>query len=188
MPATQVHGELICLGVIAGVRGLRGDLWIKSFTADPAAIAGYGPLFDETGRRTFILRVVGSHKDRLIGRIDGVEDRTRAEALKGIRLHVPRAALPEPEDDEFYHADLVGLRAVLAGDARGEPVGRVRAVHEVGDTAMLEIGGDAFGTAMVPFSRDAVPEIDLEAGTLVVTALPVEPAEDGTRQSNKETP
>lgn len=178
MPATQSKQEHIWLGVITGVRGLRGELWIKSFTAEPTAIADYGPLYDESGQRAFTLRVTGSHKDRLIGRIDGVGDRTRAEALKGTRLYVSREALPPTEDDEFYHADLVGLRVQLADDAAGLEVGEVRAVHEIGDTTVLEISGSREGPAMVPFTHANVPEIDLAARTLFLSALPVD-ARDG---------
>ncbi|HVO14483.1 MAG TPA: ribosome maturation factor RimM, partial [Alphaproteobacteria bacterium] len=101
----------ICLGVIGAPRGVRGELRVKSYTADPEALAGYGPLTDVSGRRAFRLRVLDRKGDMLVARIDGVNDRDAAEALKGIRLYVARDALPAPEADEYYQADLLGLRA-----------------------------------------------------------------------------
>lgn len=160
--------DLVCLGVVTGPRGLQGEVRIRSFTADPADLARYGTLYDETGGRSFRVRVTGGAKGQLVARIEGVEDRDAAEALKGVRLHVPRAALPEPGVGEYYHADLIGLRAELAAGAAGEALGTVRAVYDFGAGPVLEIAGDRCGVVMVPFTRAVVPEVDVAGGRLVI--------------------
>jgi 16S rRNA processing protein RimM len=174
--AAQDTGR-VCVGVIAGARGLRGEVWIKSFTANPADVAAYGPVSDLAGERRWRIRIVGEAKGRLAARIDGVSDRTAAEALKGAKLFVARNALPAPGEDEYYHADLIGLRAVLIG--RGEPaeragsyLGRVRGVHEFGAGTVLEIENPDRGVHLVPFTREAVPVVDVAAGRLEVALIP----------------
>ncbi|HJN22465.1 MAG TPA: ribosome maturation factor RimM [Rhodospirillales bacterium] len=168
-PGKSPVPPMVCLGVVSGARGLKGDVRIKSFTANPGDIGAYGPVCDETGERLFNLRVTGRAKDQVIARLKGIDDRDAALALKGLKLHVPRGALPEPESGEYYHADLVGLRADLVG---GGTLGRVRAVHDFGGGASLEIGGGPLGTVMAPFTRAAVPEVDLAGGRLVIAPLP----------------
>jgi 16S rRNA processing protein RimM len=163
-PAMQV-----CVGVVTGPHGVGGALRIKSFTARPEDIAAYGPLADETGRRNLELRLLGAAKGVLIARLSGVEDRNRAEALRGLRLYLPRSALPQPEPEEYYHADLIGLEAVL-GD--GTPLGHVRAVHDFGAGDTLEIERPGAPPAMVPFTRAIVPIVEIEAGRLVVDPPP----------------
>ena len=113
--------DLVLLGVVTGVRGLKGDLRIKSFTADPEDLAAYGPLWDEAGEVSYWVRVIGEVKGHLIARIKGVSNRTAAETLKGLKLHIYRSALPDPEEDEFYHSDLIGLQVVTTS---GEVWGR----------------------------------------------------------------
>ncbi len=159
----------VCVGIITGPHGVTGAVRVKSFTARPEDVAVYGPLFDQAGERRLALRLVGAAKGVLIGRIAGVDDRNRAEALRGLRLYLPRAALPPPQDEEYYHADLIGLAAVLPD---GAPLGRVRAIHDFGAGDMLEIERQAAPPAMVPFTRAAVPEIDLQAGRLVIAPPP----------------
>jgi 16S rRNA processing protein RimM len=153
------------LGVVVGAQGVRGAVRVKSFTASPADVAAYGPVEDEAGARRFSLRVVGASRGAVIAKIEGVEDRDAAEALKGTRLYVARAALPPPGEDEFYHADLVGLEAVLRD---GTPFGTVRAVHDHGAGDSLEVLRPDGTTILVPFTRAAVPEIDFAAQRLVV--------------------
>lgn len=160
----------VCLGAIAGAHGVRGLVKIKSFTEVPEDLAAYGPLTDADGERRFEIRLTGGRtRDLLLGEIAGIADRDRAEALRGQRLYVERAALPEPEPETFYHADLVGLRAE---DRSGRVLGRVAAVDNFGAGDILEIVPDeeSKGSAplMLPFTRAAVPEVDLEAGRLVV--------------------
>lgn len=166
----------VCVGVITGVRGLRGDIWIKSFTANPEDVAAYGPVFDQSGERSYRIRVVGQAKGQIVARIEGIADRTVAEALKGEKLFVPRDVLPAPGEDEYYHTDLIGLRAVWArGDGQAEDeggdLGRVRAVHEFGAGPVIEIESPNSGPHMVPFTREAVPAVDVAAGRLVIAAI-----------------
>ena len=159
----------VCVGVITGPHGVRGAVRVKSFTAAPADVARYGPLEDEGGARQFRLHLVGSAKGVLIAKVAGVADRDRAEALRGLRLYLPRAALPPTGDDEYYHADLIGLDVVL-GD--GTAIGRVRAVHDFGAGDTLEIDRPAGPPVMVPFTRAVVPLVDLGAGRLLIDPPP----------------
>ncbi len=155
----------ICLGAITGAHGVKGRVRIKSFTAEPQAITSYGPLTDERGERRFTVELTGESKGTLLAAIEGVDDRDAAEALRGTRLYVDRAALPEPEEEEFYQADLLGL---VARHRDGTALGKVVAVHDFGAGASLEIVDEAGKTVIVPFTSAAVPSIDIAAGTLVV--------------------
>lgn len=137
---------------------------IKSFTEDPANVAAYGPVADQTGRKRFELRIRETRKNVVIARIPGIGRREEAAALKGMRLYVPREALPAPEEGEFYHADLLGLAAELRD---GTPAGTVKAVLEAGETAVLEVAAGR-ETVLVPFTSETVPVVDLEAGRLVI--------------------
>lgn len=171
--AAQAAERRVCLGVITGARGLRGDLWVKTFTADPSDLDAYGPLTDEFGERIFRLRVVETGGERVLVRIDGIADRTTAEQLKGTELYIARSALPPAGEDEFYYADLVGLNAQIVapdGTVRGE--GRVRAVHDFGGGSVLEVVTAELGDLLVPFTRAAVPEVDLARGCVVIALLP----------------
>jgi 16S rRNA processing protein RimM len=158
----------VCVGIVTGPHGVRGAVRLKSFTAVPEDVARYGPVEDESGR-CFALSIIGVAKGVLIARLAGVEDRDQAEALRGLRLYLPRAALPAPQQDEYYHADLIGLRAVLVD---GTPVGRVCAVHDFGAGDVVEIERQAAPPALVPFTRAVVPTVDLTAGKLVVDPPP----------------
>jgi 16S rRNA processing protein RimM len=160
-----VAAARVMVGVVVGAQGVRGALRIKPFTAEAASIAAYGPVEDEAGTRRFRLRLVGEAKGVVVAKLDGIEDRDAAEALKGMRLYVPRAALPAAGDDEFYHADLVGLEA-LAPD--GRRLGRVRAVQNFGAGDTLELELEDGGALLVPFTKAAVPEVDLAGRRLVV--------------------
>lgn len=158
--------ERVCVGAIAGAFGVRGEAKIKSFTEDPRAIATYGPLESEDRAQRFDITLTRSIKGGFAARLSGVKTREEAEALKGTRLYVDRAILPQPEEDEFYYADLIGLRVE---DQGGAFLGKVKAVHEFGAGDMLEYVPDAGGeTVMVPFTRDAVPVVDVPGGRLVV--------------------
>ena len=157
--------DLVLLGVVTGVRGLKGDLRIKSFTADPEDLATYGPLWDEAGEVSYRVSVIGEVKGHLIARIKGVSNRTTAETLKGLKLHIFRSALPDPEEDEFYHSDLIGLQAITT---LGEVLGTVSAVEDFGAGAVLEVAGGPYKGLMVPFTKEVVPEVDLKIGTVTV--------------------
>jgi 16S rRNA processing protein RimM len=158
-------GARVCLGAIAGAHGVRGLVKIKSFTEDPANLTAYGPLTDESGRRRFEVTVTGRAKDLLVARIDGVEDRDAAQALRGVRLYVARAALPEPEEEAYYHADLIGL---TAEDPDGRPLGTVAAVENYGAGDFLEIARPEGAPLLVPFTTAAVPVVDVGGGRIVV--------------------
>jgi len=159
----------VCVGVVTGPHGVQGAVRIKSFTEAPEDVARYGPLGDESGDRRFELRLIGAGKGVVLARLSGVDDRNQAEALRGQRLYLARAALPQPEAEEYYHADLIGLEAVL-GD--GTPVGRVRAIHDFGAGDTLELERPGAPPVMVPFTRAVVPRIELAAGRLVLDPPP----------------
>ncbi len=167
-PMANQTEKRICLGRIRGAHGLEGAVRLVSFTERPEDIASYGPLSDHSGRRRFVicdLRQIGSG---LVARLEGVRDRDAAEALKGLELFVPRtrlAPLPD-EDDTWYHADLIGLRAYLAD---GSVLGTVTAVQNFGAGDLLDIRTEADGrSVLVPFTRAVVPEVDLAAGRLTI--------------------
>lgn len=152
---------MVCVGAIAGAFGVRGEARIKSFCAEPDAIGDYSPLTDEQGR-AFDLNLGRAIKGGYAARLSGVATREDAEALKGTRLYAPRDRLPALPDDEFYHADLVGLNVV---DTGGEPLGTVRAVHDFGAGDVIEVTGRT--ELMLPFTREAVPTVDLTAKRLI---------------------
>lgn len=154
----------VCIGAIAGAHGVKGVVRVKPFTEQPEDVAAYTPVTDESGSRTFALRYVGPAKGAVLVRIEGVDGRDAAEALKGVRLYVPRSSLPEPEEEEFYHADLIGLAVV---DADGAELGRVRAVQDYGAGDLLEVELTSGRLVMLPFTREAVPEVDLAGGRVV---------------------
>jgi len=158
---------MILLGAIAGVHGVRGEVKVKSFTADPLSIAAYGPLFDESGRR-FELKLAGksAKESVVIARIDGVADRNAAEALKGRRLYAPREVLPAlAAPDEFYAGDLIGL---AVEDRAGEPLGTVTSLQDHGAGDVLTVAGGKRGDFDLPFAERFVPVVDLAAGRIVV--------------------
>ena len=172
-------GARVRVGEIVGVHGVRGLVRLRSFTEDPAAVTSYGPVEDEPGRRQFAIRLQSTVKGVWIARVEGVDTREAAEALKGVGLFIDRARLPEPEEGEFYHADLIGLRAERAGTGGG--LGTVLAVHDFGAGTMLELQPPEGGTVMVPFTLAAVPVVDLAGGRLVVEPpeeVMVEPPEE----------
>lgn len=163
--AGPVPPKTVLLGVIIGAQGIRGEVKVKAFTGDPEAIGDYGPLRDTKGR-DYRLKVHRLAKgDVVVASIKGVGDRNAAEALKGTELHVARDALPQPEDGEFYYTDLVGLRAVTTD---GRELGTVGAVHNFGAGDMLEVKTTSGRSAMVPFTDDAVPEVDIAGGRVLV--------------------
>lgn len=157
--------DRICVGSIGGAYGVQGDVRIKSFCAEPTAIADYGPLFSEDGKHAFSLTLLRPIKNGFSVRIDGVATKEQADALKGAKLYVSRDALPALPDDEYYHTDLVGLTVL---DTGGTELGKVHAVHNHGASDVLEIklpGSSA--TALLPFTLDAVPTVDLASGRII---------------------
>jgi 16S rRNA processing protein RimM len=173
----------ILLGHIAGAHGIRGEVLVKSYTDDPAAIAAYGPLSDKACRRTVEIESVRVTGKGVIARVKGIADRTAAEALKGMALTVARDALPPVADGDFYLADLIGLAAV---DPDGKRLGSVVAVQNFGAGNLLEIRlDDARQTEFVPFDDTHVPAVDIAAGraTIVVPVMVGEPEpQDGKEE------
>nr|WP_111298989.1 ribosome maturation factor RimM [Paracoccus saliphilus] len=155
--------DRICVGAIAGAFGVHGEVRLKSFCAEPADIATYAPLTSEDGKRVFTLSLTRAVTGGLGARLSGVGTREDAEALRGVTLWAPRSALPSLPDDEFYHADLIGLQVV---DTGGQPLGRVRAIYDHGAGDILEIVGGK-DVLMLPFTRAIVPTVDLTAGRIV---------------------
>lgn len=151
----------VLVGEIGRPHGVRGLVKLRSFTADPAAIASYGPLTDEGGTRRFALTLLADG----LARIEGVADRDAAQRLTGTRLYVERDRLPPPEEDEYYLADLIGLPAVTEA---GAPFGTVRAVEDHGGGPFLVLAGATGAEVLLPFTRAAVPVVDLAGGRLVV--------------------
>jgi len=166
---------LVLLGRFGAPHGVRGEIRLQSFTADPLAIARYDGLTDKSAARIFRLRSVRPQgKDMLVAKVEGVEDRAAAEALNGVDLFLPRDKLPAPEEEEFYIADLVGLRAETTD---GAEIGTIVAVRNFGAGDILEIAPGAGGeTLMVPFTKAVVPTVDLSGR--VVLEPPAEVEED----------
>jgi 16S rRNA processing protein RimM len=162
---TSEREARLCVGVVTGPQGVRGAVRVKSFTEDPADVAAYGPVEDEAGQRRFELRVVGNAKGVVVAKIAGLDDRDAAERLKGTRLYVQRSALPAPEEDEYYHSDLIGLPMALRD---GTVFGTVRAVHDYGAGVSLEVAHRGGQLVMVQFTRAIVPVVDIAAGRLVI--------------------
>jgi 16S rRNA processing protein RimM len=156
--------DLVCLGRISGSHGVRGAVRIQTYTDRPEDVAAYGPLVSETGDRSYQLTVQRPAKSGVIALVGGVDDRDAAQALKGTRLFVEREVLPAAGDGEFYHADLIGMKAVRVD---GAPLGEIIAVQNFGAGDVLELRAENSGkTVMVPFSRGVVPEVDLAGGTV----------------------
>jgi 16S rRNA processing protein RimM len=160
----------VCVAQIGAPHGVRGEVRLWTFTADPMAVTQYGPLESEDGKRTFEIEKVRPAKGHLVARLRGVPDRDAAERLTNIKLFVLRERLPAPEDGEFYIADMIGLRV---DDEDGNAIGAVIAVHNFGAGDIVEIQPPEGGTMLLPFTEAAFPEVDIKGGRLVVV-LPVE--------------
>ena len=158
----------IVLGVVIGAQGLRGEVKVKTFTETPGHLSVYGPLRTEGGRTLEIASVRAVKAGSAIVQFKGIDDRSTAESLANVKLLVERAALPATAKDEFYHADLVGLRAL---DAEGRTIGAVIAIHNFGAGDVIELSRTEGGTLLLPFTRETVPTIDL-AEKFVVVAEP----------------
>ena len=165
----MADADKICLGVITGPSGLQGDIKVKSFTADPSDITRYGKVSDKSGDRLFDIRISRKTAKHLVVRLKGVNDRSAAEALKGTELYVSRDTLPQLEEEEFYYADLVGLRVELADGAK---IGTVRMMDNFGAGDVLEVALESSATVHLPFTKAVVPTIDLAARRIVANPPP----------------
>ncbi|SFJ40205.1 ribosome maturation factor RimM [Bradyrhizobium sp. Gha] len=161
---------LICVARIGAAHGVRGAVKLWTFTEDPFAVKRYGPLLSKDGKRQFELAQAREGKDHLVATFKGITTRDEAERLNGIELYVAREKLPATDEDEYYHADLIGLAAVTID---GDALGRVLAIHNFGAGDIIEIAPPKGPMMLLPFTNAVVPEVDI-AGGRVVIALPQE--------------
>ncbi|THD52850.1 MAG: 16S rRNA processing protein RimM [Phenylobacterium sp.] len=152
------------VGRVAGAFGVRGEVRITSFTAEPLALVDYRTLLREDGSPGLTLASGRVAKGGVVARAAEVTTRDEAEALRGLKLYIPRASLPEPDEDEFYVADLVGMEV---RSLEGDRLGQVRSVRDFGAGDLLEVAPAAGESWWLPFTREAVPEVRMADGFLV---------------------
>lgn len=155
----------ICVARIGAAHGVRGAVKLWTFTEDPLAVKHYGPLTTKDGARKFEVATAREAKGHLVATLKGIANREEAERLNGIELYIAREKLPATDEDEYYHADLIGLAAVSAA---GEPIGRVTAIHNFGAGDIIEIAPPHRPTMLLPFTNAVVPTVDLAAGRVVI--------------------
>jgi 16S rRNA processing protein RimM len=160
----------ICIARIGAAHGVRGAVKLWTFTEDPFAVKAYGPLLTKDGARSFEVATAREAKGHLVATFKGVATREDAERLNGIELYIAREKLPATDDNEYYHADLIGLAAVTPA---GEPLGRVIAIHNFGAGDIIEIAPPHGATLLLPFTNAVVPSVDLASGRVTI-ALPEE--------------
>ena len=156
--------DLLLVAQIGGAHGVRGEVRITTFTADPMALASYKALVRQDGSPAVVIASARPAKAGLVARLKGVDDRDAAEGLRGLKLFISRAVLPPPEEDEFYLADLIGLAVETAA---GELMGKVKAVQDFGAGDLLEIQPPQGASWWLPFTREAVPEVRIGEGKLI---------------------
>jgi 16S rRNA processing protein RimM len=158
--------ERICVGRIGAAHGIKGEVKLWSFTADPAAVADYGPLESLDGTLRFEIEALRPARDHLVVRLSGVRDRDAAERLTNVDLYVPRDRLPAPAAEEFYHTDLIGLRAE---DRDGTALATIVGIHDFGAGDLLELRPQgAANTVLMPFNDTTVPVVDIAGGRIVI--------------------
>ena len=170
--ADERSSKRIVVAQFGAPHGVRGEIRLKSHTADPLKVGEYGPLSAADGREFVVSsarQAAGTQTDMLVVSVDGITDRNAAAALSGLELSIPRDRLPEPDDEDFYHADLVGLRADTTD---GRTLGSVVAIHNHGAGDILEIAASGGEPILVPFTKAAVPTVDIPGGRLVVDPPP----------------
>jgi 16S rRNA processing protein RimM len=159
----------ICVARIGAAHGVRGAVKLWTFTEDPLAVQRYGPLSTKDGARQFEVTHAREARDHLVATLKGIATREEAERLNGLELYVAREKLPTTDDDEYYHADLIGLAAVTTADA---PLGHVIAIHNFGAGNIIEIAPPQGSTLLLPFTNAVVPSVDLAAGRVVIELPP----------------
>jgi len=174
----------ILVGAVVGPHGVRGEVKIKSFTERAKDVAAYGPVSDESGKRRFAVRVRGEVRGLVVARLEGIEDRNAAEALKGLRLYVDRSALgAKPKNrskgaETWFHADLVGL---AVEDTKGAKLGTVKGLANYGAGDIVEVDTGNGPSLLFPFTKKVVPVVDVEGGRIVIDPpVEVEAKDDGT--------
>ena len=157
--------NLILVARVAGAFGVKGEVRLTAFTADPMTLLDYRDLRRENGTPGLTLTTARPTKGGIVGRVEEVQTREQAEALRGLRLYIPRERLPAPDDeDEYYLVDLIGLSVVTP---EGEALGVVRSVHDFGAGDLLEIQPPTGASWWLPFTREAVPEVRIAERTIV---------------------
>jgi len=156
--------DTICVGAIAGSFGVKGEVRLKSFCAEPADIASYGPLASEDGATSWTIKLTRPVKGGFAARMTGVATKEQADEMRGTRLYAPRDALPALPDDEYYYTDLIGIDVV---DTGGAPLGNVAAVLNHGAGDLLEVRMPGEKPLLLPFTRENVPTVDLTARRIV---------------------
>lgn len=172
--------DKICLGAIVGTHGIKGEVKVKSFSEDEKNLTGYGLLSNESGDRSFDLKIVGHAKDLLRVKIKGVEDRNTAETLVGTGLYVKRELLPALADDEFYHTDLIGL---TAQNKAGDIIGEVNALYNFGAGDLIEIKLSDGSLEMLPFNETFVPTVNIKEHYIIVEMMQF--ADDEEEEGNE---
>jgi 16S rRNA processing protein RimM len=163
--------RLILVGRVAGAFGVKGEVRITAYTEEPQTLLTFEQLLKKDGSPALTLQSGRPHKDGVVARVKELATKEEADAARGLQLYVPRSVLPEPDEDEFYLTDLIGL-SVVSPD--GEPLGAVKAVRDFGAGDVLEIQPATGASWWVAFTRDAVPEVRIAKGEIVV----VRPAEE----------
>lgn len=167
----MTKSDRICVGVISGAFGVKGEVRLRSFCAEATAIADYAPLYSEDGSRRYDVTLTGVLNNALSARLTGIKTRDEADAAKGVQLYADRSKLPDLDDDEFYYSDLIGLKAL---DAGGTELGIVKAVLNHGASDLIEIMGPGMkAPLLLPFTKAVVPTVDL-AGRRIIVDLPEE--------------
>lgn len=156
--------DRVCVGAIAGAFGVRGEVRLKSFCAEAEAIGRYAPLYSEDGATQFTLKLGKSIPNGISARLGGVTTREQADALRGVRLYADRDKLPALSEDEYYHADLIGLEVF---DTGGTSLGHVSSVQNHGAGDLLELQRPGKASALVPFTLAIVPTVDLATGRII---------------------
>jgi 16S rRNA processing protein RimM len=155
----------VLLAAVIGAHGLKGEVKVKTFTETPDALARYRRLHAKDGRGFTVSHAMATKTGEAVVTFAEVVDRNTAESLRGLELFVSREVLPEPAANEFYHADLIGLTAM---DEADRVIGTIAAIHNYGAGDVIEIVRRDGSTLMLPFARDFVPVVDLEAGRVVI--------------------
>jgi 16S rRNA processing protein RimM len=155
----------ICVARIGAAHGVRGAVKLWTFTEDPLAVKAYGPLVTKDGARQFEVTHAREAKGHLVATLKGIGTREEAERLNGVELYIARDKLPAIDENEYYHADLIGLDAV---NAANEPLGRVIAIHNFGAGDIIEIAPAHGATMLLPFTNAVVPSVDLAGGRVII--------------------
>ena len=181
----MTKADRVCLGAIAGVHGIKGEVKIKSFTENPRDVGSYGALENEDGTKKFDLKITGNSKELIRAKIKGIDDRNAAEALVSTRLYVNKDILPKLEEDEFYHADLIGLDVKIRENQ--EVIGKVECLYNFGAGDMIELKLDNSGKSeIIPFTKAYVPEVNIKNGYIIVESQSLKfQAEDKEDESDE---